>query len=687
MSENKHIVFVSYELHPINDGGCGVFIWSAVKEILKHINNVRITLLLDITKSETDRFNKEFKQLLPNHTRINVRTLSDILAEERIDSDFSDFNNIYLWKSYQFYFALRWLYSRDPFDYLEFFDYAGAAYFSTLAHKYENQFRDCKLSIRAHCTIDLMDIEQKQVDFNYEKILMYQMEKESLKAADIILVPSEKWGGLYKERYGLNSGQFIISPPPIDAEKIPEYQIDEAKQNILYYGRLFELKGVEIFIDAAVTFLDENPTSNSCFYLVGYSGMSVTGIQMKQALKERIPARYLNRFVFTDQVDKNQLNIILKSIGYAVFPNYVESFCYSIHELYLSGVPIICGDIPAFEKFENLRNCIKFNGSSYDLAQKMKLLSNSFETRKKISKPYSILDDTIFISSYKYILDYEKKPTHKEVTGRVSLVIFDDDTASYEEIIKHNIIDSSTSYLLSKKASNKGETSIFLFGELWYVQALLHNDNNNWLHLPLNDYYWIGRSSDLVDYKFFAVAVDSLEKHLEIDFVSSFSIQRTKSNLEKNCIPLSLCIHDSSYQINDLLRIVIRNTSGKNLREINDVRLSFTGQKVGLGTGYTIPEFLINLKSTKKKELNSVNAEATLLIHQSTRHKEWNPFILYPTLVPKKQIRPYWQQTLRKFYHKTRDFANRSNFKVINKIPNKLHQLYMKYKKIWRNPQ
>lgn len=681
MSENKHIVFVSYELHPINDGGCGVFIWSAVKEILKHINNVRITLLLDISKNEVNRFNKEFKRLLPNFKQIDIYTVSDILEEVKIDSDFSDYNNIYLWKSHQFYYALRWLYSKDPFDYLEFFDYAGAAYFSTLAHKYENQFHDCRLSIRAHCTIDLMDIEQKQVDFNYEKILMYQMEKDSLKAADFILVPSQEWGDLYKKRYGLDPKKLIISPPPIDPEKIPEYKLDETKQDILYYGRLFELKGVEIFIDAAVTFLDENPTSNNCFYLVGYSGMSITGKQMKEALKERIPERHLNRFVFTGQVDRKQLSNILKSIGFAVFPNYVESFCYSIHELYLSGVPIICGYIPAFEKFEDLKNCIKFDGGSYDLAQKMKLLSNSFEMRKKICKPYSILDDAIFISSYRYIFDFEKKPIHKDVTGKVSLVIFDDGVR-HEEIIKHKIIDPSTSYLLSKKATKQGSTSIFLFGELWYVKPLVYNVNSNWFHLPLNDYFWFGRSSDIVDNIFFDIAVACLENHLEIDFVGSFSVIKTTKALEKLCIPMSLSINDKTYQINDLLRSVIRNTDEKNLREVYDIRFSYIAQKAGLSTGYTIPEFLMEtINSADKQEVHSVNEERTLLVHQSTRFKEWDPFTLYPTLNSKKQVRPYWQQTLRRFYHKTREFSNRSNFVLINKIINRLHRLYMKHQK------
>lgn len=679
---NKHLVFVSYELYPINAGGCGVFISNAIKELLSSHNDIEITLVLDIPLNDIKDFEKKYKPNIIGGDRLRLVCVSEITKNINIKISFNDLNNIYLWKSYQFYMALLYVHNNiKKIDYIEFFDYVGIGFYAIRAQKYQRCFGNCLTAIRAHCTIDLMDIEQKQVDFNEEKIVMYQMEKMALQDCDILLSPSESWGNLYCNRYGLSNKKVLISPPPMNAENIPMYKINKEQGDVLFYGRIFELKGVDVFVDAAIMYLLQNIDSKTKFYLVGYESKTVNGKNYAQYLIEKIPLKLRDRFIFTGQLNKNELNEILKTIAVAVFPNYVESFCYSIHELYEAGVPIICREIIAFrDYFINHKNCLYFDGTSSDLSKKIQYILQNYSVRTQLSRPYKVLDIKLFNDNYNEIINSNKniivKNNHEEL-GNISLILIDeyDNRNKRNMNWSNNLVSTSASYYIVPCDDDVDVTEkdiiVWLLGRKLLLYPLFQEKINPML--PLEKYVWIGYYNDKLASTFFAEALNCFNESKELQFVSSYIINNKKR--KKYCYHSDITCFNI-FDFNDVgLRTLYKNSNKLSLRDIVDNRLDSLSFKFQKYKGYVIPDFLIEISNDR---IIKIKPEVKVLFcHQLSRNKEWYPFNLYP-LIKNSRLKVK-KNIIRSLYHNIKIYSDSENGlrgKMLLKVINKLHKIY-----------
>lgn len=694
MKSKKNIVFVSYELYPINPGGCGVLIWNAIQKLLE-VNDVNITLLLDMPKFECDMFKREHKPKIKNNERLNIVCLSEILKNKKLEGSLEDFKNIFMWKSYMFYQGLLEINKQFSIDYIEFFDYVGIGYFAIRAKKYEGQFDDCIMGIRAHCTIDLMDVEQNQFDFCYEKLMMFQMEKQALQECDVLLVPSKAWGETYIDRYGLNENQILVSPPPMDTSDFPRFEMNDNNSNVLFYGRLFQLKGVDTFVDAAIVYIINNPQSTNKFYLVGYDGKAITGQNYKEYLEDRIPEKYKERFVFTGQLSRSQLAEILKDVQIAVFPNYVESFCYSIHEMYNAGVPIICRPIPSFKDyFSDGENCICFDGTVNDLSKKIELVLENEELRKKISRPYQVLDSDDFVLSYQEIIDKDKfKKDSLDITTdeKVSLIIIDDSAINdslkkkrLQEILKNKRVSTDKSYILSKKTKRNLDIPIWFLGEKWFVTNLAGEIPQNQT-LPIGQYFWVGKIEDSFSGKFLEKSISILDNNLDLDFVGSYSLKITRDKLERSCIHYDIISDNKYFLLSDLSRTIIRSKKNTSLRDIFDLRHGRGGENEFLHRkGYILPYFYQKNSYYCKTPPNEY---ATFFIHNMGKEQEWRPFELYPLIYINNEITEKAAVGIedsisikRLFYHRLKEnFDGQSG--LVGKIMNNLLSIAYKIAK------
>lgn len=61
------------------------------------------------------------------------------------------------------------------------------------------------------------------------------------------------------------SRKVLLYHPPVKNWDDVEYILNEKQQDVLFYGRIFQLKGVDVFIDAAVLFISKNSSNNSIF--------------------------------------------------------------------------------------------------------------------------------------------------------------------------------------------------------------------------------------------------------------------------------------------------------------------------------------------------------------------------------------------------------------------------------------
>lgn len=629
---NKHLVFVSYELYPINQGGCGVFIWTAVRRLLEQFKDIDISLVLDIPLSEVEIFKTKYMPSIDGKERLKCFCVSEILQKIKPGIGFNELQNLYLWKSYQFYKVLEFVHSNyKKIDYIEFFDYVGIGFYAIRAQKYMRVFDNCITAVRAHCTVDLMDIEQKQIDFNEEKIIMYQMEKMAIQDCDILLSPSEAWGKLYCKRYGTNEEKVIISPPVLDQSKSVEYKIKNDQQDVLFYGRIFELKGVDVFVDAAITFLYKNPQTKTRFILVGYSVNSVLGKKYSDFLIDKIPSQFRNKFVFTGHVDINKLNEILETVAVAVFPNYVESFCYSIHELYIAGIPIICRPIEAFiNYFEDEKNCLYFNGTSFDISNKLEIILTNHEYRKILSYPYNVLEDGVLIDSYSKILnngvDFKTLDIKSHLSEKISLVLLDFGNGECEnlKLLGYSEVVSKNSYILKRFDDDDKSTLIWFLGSRWKVSSAFGDTYDEILRL--DEYYWIGLISDLPSEEFFNSGLRCMKNDNDLDFFGSIYKNNYTNQVICRHFDLECFNIYGNHQFN--IRLIRHNPNMLGLRDLYDSRLGILGGQVFKNKGYIIPEVLININdAVNLTEYESIE-ERALQIHKDSRGNEWNPYIL-----------------------------------------------------------
>lgn len=601
--QQKHILFASYEIHPITAGGCGVFIWHAINELLE-TTDYKITLLLDIPKFECENFINNYRTTLSHPERLNVVCLSDRIPWEFLNMEV--FDNIFMFKSYMFYRVIESIVQEENVDYVEFFDYVGIGYFTVNAKKYEGKFKNTILGIRAHCTVDLMDIEQLQVDFSKEKVVMFQMEKIALQNADIVLVQTEPWRDLYSKRYGIDLEHIIISEPPMNNKDFPKYEPHD-NHNVLFYGRVFQLKGIDDYIQAGVQYLTKYPNSTTKFYIVGYDSVTKDGDSYTSYLKGKIPERYKERFIFTGKLNRMEFKKVLDDIQVAIFPNYVESFCYSIHELYEAGVPLIYRDIPAFNKYFNEKqNCRGFSNSISEIVTYLEqmLLEEARATipKKLLMQPLAEVYEHVL--NHKYLAQQISK---EENLPGVSIMLIDERVNQLTWVKKYNPI-------ILHKVKKQDLIPIDILGkQFWIEETRLGDELKN--HIIIID------NNIQMQEEMLLKGINILSK-TDIRFVDYLEKRNNVIKHRKSDIYL-----DNMFERYDYIPPIIFKNTKKYITEIFDFRLREQGILDKLRCrGYTLLEpYEVVGESTI---ITTLYREADILYaHRKTIQEEWDPLL------------------------------------------------------------
>lgn len=372
--------FFTYEMFPISPGGMGTLLSHSVRALLNQGHE--ISLVIDVSKDLVNRFRDEYLPLFPRAEAFKVYCLQE-LSEERPCPYIA---NRFQYKSVQFARALDALLKKRRIDFVEFFEYTGIAAEAVRRKRFEGSFADTVLAIRTHLSIDQIDGEEATKPLDVDRYVMYQMEHFALQLADMVLCPSKSWAETCQYRYGIDPGSIEISPPCF----VPTYGISEraAKPDtVLFVGRLFQFKGVDLLVDAAVEVMRTMPEFQGRFVLCGYdSNESPVGGSFQEYLTRRIPSELRGRVEFAGLVSHEVLGQLSGRALCAVFPSYIESFCYAAHEAYEAGVPVLLGDIPAFKDcFTHEKNCLKFGHSSREIAECVRRIAKDATLRQRIS--------------------------------------------------------------------------------------------------------------------------------------------------------------------------------------------------------------------------------------------------------------------------------------------------------------
>lgn len=361
----KHIVFPTYELHPVNPGGAGVLVAGTVR-ILANAG-LRSTVLCDFPDHEVAAANEGFAgEGIAD--RVKAVSLRSLAKKEPPHPGAAEYET----NSHAFARGLRELHERDPIGLIEFPEYAGLG-FSALRDRLEGGvLADVRMVVRIHGSLEAIDRAERVNVEQLDRLRMYRMERLGMELGDALLSPSNALGANYRETYRLpEEAQVVLAPPPMYSllaglERVERF-VDP--HHFLFYGKLQEVKGCDMLVEAAVALIAERPRHAWRFTFVGRDvPCAAHGRNFSACLRELIPPRYDLHFEFVPAISRSSLGELARRPLAAVIPSRFETFCLAAHELRAVGLPVIVNDIPAFQDYFNEdTGGVRFDGTAAGL--------------------------------------------------------------------------------------------------------------------------------------------------------------------------------------------------------------------------------------------------------------------------------------------------------------------------------
>ena len=390
-SDRAHtrVCLITNELYPARPGGIGRLMYNFAQENAKRGYPVDLHILVDpeafIDEATRDRVLNAFDGLATIHQRLNLATHPEQLSQLLSGHTGNAWSTESLYsKSYSYYISLMNIENEHDFafNYIEFPDYGGWGLIAIQAKKAGLRFRETNLVVRLHSSAGLI--------FDYERFFhhpsnyagtLIDIERFCIAEADIVVGHNQAIIDLNQNFYKLTSSwreKTIFEFPPITvdhptllgSEPVPPRE----QMDFVFSSRLQPFKRPDLFIKAAVEFLETTPEYHGKFLLASY-GWDETYIQ---SLRSLIPVYMQNRIEFVSLSGEERVTILQRSI--VVVPSDFESLCLFAFEAATLGATVIlnrkCIAFGVSERWKENENCLMFDGSSHDLARAMATARN-----------------------------------------------------------------------------------------------------------------------------------------------------------------------------------------------------------------------------------------------------------------------------------------------------------------------
>lgn len=373
------VCFVTLELYPTTPGGAGVLIAQTAHTLLKQ--GYEVIFLFGGSRQDEDRFRNTDRFLFPNPGNIHSYHVLDLLPSEiELPDNLPD--DIYL-LSIRFALALIKLTRRHHIDLVEFYDYCGPGFHALACPELMGQ----AMAVRLHSTIELIARRVRRA-LPPERMLHFHQEREQLRLADGLLYSGENF---YEREVCdvypfLGSENTYASPPPLLGFAPCPPRADA--RDILFYGRLSTLKGLDTFLRGLAMALRDPAFENwvGRINIAGAEETVATGLTLDEMLTV-VPEQYRARLHFLGHISHEKLQNLLPDVSFAVFANKIESFCYAAHELHVSGTPLLLNNLPTFRDFfVEDQSAVFFERTASDLARQMRRLAADTGLRERLSQ-------------------------------------------------------------------------------------------------------------------------------------------------------------------------------------------------------------------------------------------------------------------------------------------------------------
>ncbi len=261
------------------------------------------------------------------------------------------------------YRSLLRLHEQHRFDYIEFPDFLGEAYFSLRAKRTLGHFADAVIGLRLHMTVRHIRALNHDDWIDLERATVEHMESWSLRHADTLITPCPQMGEQVRGFLARFGGGDRAGPParmienPFAMSQLAELGADDgrgpapraepADTTVVYTGRFERRKGVQTLVDAAIELLREPAFAHATFRFIGEDtltgplGSSMQGWLAGRVRDSGLVPELQARIRFEPRVQRARLAAIFRDATCACFPSLWENFPYACMEAMALGVPVV----------------------------------------------------------------------------------------------------------------------------------------------------------------------------------------------------------------------------------------------------------------------------------------------------------------------------------------------------------
>lgn len=379
------VCIVTNELYPLHKGGIGRLMYNFALHNARSQNRADLHFLLPNNFTEaSERILSQFEGLATVHFcpgTIDGTGLSDAVPGPLKPKDSLDAP---MFETLRYYSGLLAAQERHgaEFDFVEFPDFGAWGIASIWAKRAGLNFRKTRFVIRLHSSLSLIVDHEPFVHQPSEWLAaVCDLERMAVYDADIVLAHIESTARLNAERFGFPPEwmrKVRVEMPPIllsDAERAAlreQSPHDGSGANFIFSSRLQLFKRPDIFVRAAVRFLDLDPGAENRFLVASY-GWSKDYIEWLQFL---VPERWREQIVFLENLpEEERIELMLDST--LVIPSDFESLCLLAYEARQMGIKLVLnrrclafGAEPGI--WRDGENCLFFNGDFISLEQAMR---------------------------------------------------------------------------------------------------------------------------------------------------------------------------------------------------------------------------------------------------------------------------------------------------------------------------
>jgi glycosyltransferase involved in cell wall biosynthesis len=386
------VCLITNELYPLGPGGIGRMLYNFARqnERLGFPADIHFLVPQALLTSRPDArevLEAALDGIATVHVCADLSAVPTPLAQLLARSKEFPWTNEWLYaESYRYYLGLRTAEEKlgAPFDVVEFTDFGGWGAASIEAKRAGLAFADTLIAVRVHSTQGILNgVERFAHTPGFWAGIMFDAERHLYANADLVVGHDPAILAHTARSYALEErwqGRTVLEFPPVylrtgqgtylEAEDVVVPPAD-SKVDFLFGSRLQPVKRPDLFIRAAILFLERNEQYSGTFRLV-CSGWDRAYVDR---MKELVPDALADRIRFIEQATSDERQYYIgRSI--VVVPSDYESLNLFAFEAALAGRKVILNArCPAFGndfRWHDRRNCLLFDGSVEGLEAAMR---------------------------------------------------------------------------------------------------------------------------------------------------------------------------------------------------------------------------------------------------------------------------------------------------------------------------